>query len=372
MKNLTQIFQENDLLFNNMKHFNRNSNFYVFLCYNLLFDKETILKNIGSYIIIVIFLLFIITLLLFIKYGYDDLEKTIHQIVVAKFFYLETRNKNKNYDFGNSFRRFGASSIIFTKDPMLQKDLFGNGMKSPKLKEFDKIKDILLPIDLENNWLSYDDTIKTDKRTFFQYYFSLIYRKNLVLFSFFPNIDYNSKIIKIYLFFFNFAVFLLINTFFFNDNLIHEIYIGNRISLIKIISLKTFYSFLISYIVIFCVKFLALTEFDIIQIKILNKKEQLGKFYAKVLKKIYKRYLIFAIINICFLIISWYYISSFCAVYMNTQIYLIINTIISFIKALLFPFIFCFIPSLLRFISLWDPAKDRERLYKVSRIVQII
>ena len=116
-------------------------------------------------------------------------------------------------------------------------------------------------------------------------------------------------------------------------------------------------------------KFLVLTESDIIKIKQETKKETINKLYMKTIKKIYKRYAIFAVINIILILISWLYLSCFFVVYKKDQIYLIINTIISFICSLLYPFVFCFIPSILRFISLSN--KNRILMYKLSQFLQI-
>ena len=59
----------------------------------------------------------------------------------------------------------------------------------------------------EINTLGYKLAIKYDKRTYCQYYFSLIKTSHDFISSFFYNGDYNSKIIKIDLFFINFTTF---------------------------------------------------------------------------------------------------------------------------------------------------------------------
>ena len=75
------------------------------------------------------------------------------------------------------------------------------------------------------NSLDYEEACKFDKRSFFQYYISLLKNKHLFLFSFYTYNDYNSRIIKIFLFFFNFGIFITINALFFNDKTIHKIYL---------------------------------------------------------------------------------------------------------------------------------------------------
>ena len=46
--------------------------------------------------------------------------------------------------------------------------------------------------DSELNELDYNSSIKIDKRTYFQYYLSLLRTKHLLVFSFLPSFDYNS------------------------------------------------------------------------------------------------------------------------------------------------------------------------------------
>ena len=52
------------------------------------------------------------------------------------------------------------------------------------------------------NSLSFKEALKIDKRTYIQYYISLLKKKQFILFFFYPNKDYNSKVIKHFLFFF--------------------------------------------------------------------------------------------------------------------------------------------------------------------------
>ena len=59
--------------------------------------------------------------------------------------------------------------------------------------------------DNELNELSYKDALIYDKRTYIQYYLSLLRTKHLLIFSFYiNNKDYNSQIIKMFLLFFIF------------------------------------------------------------------------------------------------------------------------------------------------------------------------
>ena len=86
-----------------------------------------------------------------------------------------------------------------------------------------KLKDILIFTDEEINNLSYNLAIIYDKRTFYEFYISLLKTKHILINSFFIN-DYNSKIIKIDLFFIGFAIEYLVNALFYDDDTMHKIY----------------------------------------------------------------------------------------------------------------------------------------------------
>ena len=62
-------------------------------------------------------------------------------------------------------------------------------------------------------------------------------------------------------------------------------------------------------------------------------------------------------------------LSSFGAVFRNTQIIVFENTLISFAISLIYPFIYDMIPCLIRMLAL---KYRKERLYKASLILQLL
>ena len=76
------------------------------------------------------------------------------------------------------------------------------------------------------------------------------------------------------------------------------------------------------------------------------------------------------ILSVAFIAFFWYYLSSFGAVYQNSQFHLIKNTFISFTLNLIFPFIINIIPAIFRKFALTN--KNRECLYNFIIILQII
>ena len=84
--------------------------------------------------------------------------------------------------------------------------------------------------DQELNNLEYKAAIILDKRNYFQYYWSLIKKKQLLFFTFYPIKDYNLVTIKICLFLLSFSLYFTINGFFYSDDTMHKIYEDNGAS----------------------------------------------------------------------------------------------------------------------------------------------
>ena len=125
-------------------------------------------------------------------------------------------NTNQNLD-----EKGNANNIEKEKD----KEKNTQKVTDKNIEEEEKEENIVIKDlnDYELNSLSYEDAIKYDQRTYWEYYFSLIRTKQLIVFTFYTYTDYNSRILKIYLFLFAFALFYIVNALFFNDSTMHKI-----------------------------------------------------------------------------------------------------------------------------------------------------
>ena len=222
----------------------------------------------------------------------------------------------------------------------------------------------------ELNNLEYSEALKVDKRNYFEYYLSLLKSKHPLSFSFYYVNDYNSRFIKIYLFFYSFIIYYFVNTLFFSDSTMHKIYIDYGKYNIVYQLPQIIYSSLISIILNFIVKYLALTENSILALKKVPK--EIEKAKKDLIKYLYYKFMIFFIVSFLFLLFFWYYISSFCCIYTNTQIHLIKDTLSSFGLSMIYPFGIYLVPGLFRIPALRAAKKDKQTLYMISKIIQII
>ena len=395
---ISEIYIDKTLFINDIKNITNIMNLGIIKCYDVLFSKEGLIKNIDNYILLSIILINMALLLLFIIKGFKEIKNQIE--------YIKTKNKNINKNIHkNKHKNRGSEKKIKKKKNKKHKKHRKNTNNPPKHKKQKKISNKNINIfkaindnstlkiknitnfnnniqlsnsknyhikynDKELNRLNYNEALIIDKRNYMNYYFSLLKTKHIILFTFFNNNDYNSKIIKIYLFLFTFSTFLIINALFFNDLTIHKIYeFKGRYNFIN--QLPTiFYSSIISLFINIVIKYLSLSENDNIKIK--NETHDIIKKSRTVLQWLKVKFITFFILTFLFLISYWYYISCFCAIYRNTQINLIKDSLSSCTLSLLYPFILYLFPGIFRIPSLRARNKDKECMYILSKYIQIL
>ena len=221
----------------------------------------------------------------------------------------------------------------------------------------------------ELNSLNYQEALIYDKRSYFQYYGSLLLQKQLILFTFCPD-DYNLYSIKIVLFLLSFSLYFSVNGLFFSDNTMHKIYEDKGAFNILYQIPQIMYSTVVSAIINTVLKQLSLSEKNIFALKQEDNYDIASKKSRKIRKCLTIKFIIFFVLTLLFTICFWYFISCFCAVFSNTQYILIKDTLISFGLSMLYPFGLNLLPGFFRIPAL--SAKDRECLYKISTIVALI
>ena len=223
----------------------------------------------------------------------------------------------------------------------------------------------------ELNDLKYKDALKKDNRTFCLYYLSLIKTNHIIYFSFIPFLDFNSRIIKIFLFFFNLSSNFTVNALFFNDNSMHKIYEeGGSFNFFYNLP-QIIYSAIISGIIDFLIKLLALSESNFINLKnykFKNEKE-MNMRAQKIWYRIKIKFAFSFIILVGLLTLFWFYLACFCGVYKNTQIHLIKDTVLSFSTSMIYPIFIYLLPSIFRVNAL---NNRKNCMYNFSKILQIL
>ena len=367
------------------------------------FDNMRLL-NIANYIMIFNLIIFICLFIIFFKVGFYLIEKDIEKIISEKI-KIETHLNSSNIQPKIKKKKNGkikkiedqmsnpkkkkqkkikvsetknnskidakySSKIYFNNATVLNNE----GKQNEQLNIFKKKKTNLIIsenhlYDSELNSLEYKFALLFDKRNYIEYYLSLIKTKHQLIFTFLS--DYNIIILKISILILSYSIYFGVNTLFFNDSSIHQIYANNgKINISQQIP-KIIGSFIISHIIFILLKYLILPERNLLIIKY-----EIPSYNARDKANDMKRcffikYICFYIIGFVFLIFFWYYLSSFNAVYKNSQIYPFINTLISIIISLLYPFFVNLIPGIFRIPSL-TKNKSNECFYKISKVIQFV
>jgi len=408
-------------LLNKFVDFQSNTNFYVIFCFKTFFCIEGMKNNIGSYTLLIIIIVNIIGTILFYKIGRKKIIKRIKSI----FLYTKSKNKNKNLinedkknkknikymnkkkslknksnnntiynikktkknnnppkrsnikikqnskslynltckDTLKSINKFSKLDKSFKQQQQNNLNLSKSNKKEKKPKQESTF--MLKYTDKEINSFKYEKAIKYDKRTYFQYYLSLLKTKHLFIFTFITINDYNSRIIKINLFLFSFILAYAINSFFFQDSAIHNIYINNGMYNFIYQIPQICYSTILLALITFLFKYLALSENSLIELK----NSKLLNNYNEIIKRLKIKIILFYILLFIFLLLFWYYLGCFCSVFRNSQMHLIKDTLFSFLLSLIYPFGLQLLPGIFRIPALKNKNK---KCFQFSKIVQLI
>ena len=120
---------------------------------------------------------------------------------------------------------------------------------------------------------------------------------------------------------------------------------------------------------------LVLTDKSVLEVKKQTTYNLAINMKKKVLKCVNIKFAIFFVLNFILLILFWFYLTCFNAIYENTQIYLIENTFISFGFSLIYPFVSNIFPSVLRINILNQKNKGKKSencFYTISQFLQVL
>ena len=400
---LKDIKFDKDKLLKSFTDFKNIANIMLMKCYKDVFKIQYIKNNYGFLIIAFIFILYFISLIIFYSQLKNFFKNNVYKIINAKNKILYSINKKsnsisnvkngkkkerrslnklRNYNINTNIKNnksfppkkiklrkkgiskthnFGSSIMNLNKRDKKKSQIENNKNNNINIKEY---QNILEYHDNELNLLSYNIALKKDKRSYIQYYISLIRKNNLFIFTFFRNSDYNSKILKIFLLFFCFNSNFAANILFFDDSTMNKIYIDGYKFINHIAQI--IYSALISNLINGVIKYISLSEKNILKLKTAKRIIKTNE----VIRLMKIKFAIFFIIS--FLLISFYlfYVSCFCGIYVNTQINLIKDNISSFILSQLYPFVISLMPGFFRLSALKDKKKNRKYLYLFSKLIQ--
>ena len=219
--------------------------------------------------------------------------------------------------------------------------------------------------DYELNELSYEEALMNDKRNIFQLFLGKIKRENIIIFTFFTCDDYNLFYIKLSRFLFLMASDMAFNAFFFSDDSMHKLYLNyGKYDFIQDIP-QIVYSTIFSQLIEVFICFLSLTDKYFYEIKESVLKGKSNKTF-KIFHIIDVKLSFFYLFTFISFIFYYYIIYLFCAVYKNTQIIFLKDSLISFSTGLTYSLVLYFISSSLRICSF---KCGKNYIFKFSELI---
>ena len=332
---LKNIRFDKNVLLNSFIEINNLMNLKMLKCYKTVFNKKNIIKNIGFYAFTILLILNIACMILFYYRDYKKLigeieklnsnnnlisnelknEKNKNNLIIKNILKTKNIRRKKGKKIKSSKQRYIFNSkSIKSKENLIKKFVTQNKdnisshhnnkkakislIKNDKNKYNKKEKTYLN--NSEFNSLKYNEALNQDKRSYTQYYLSLLQTNHSLVCVFYRH-DYNSKIIKLSIFIFNLSSYIAINALFFNDSTMDKIYINHGSYIIIYEIPKIIYSSLISAGLNIIIRILGLSEADALKIKKekeKNKNKNNNIKINEVIKNLKIKFVFFFIINI--------------------------------------------------------------------------
>ena len=343
----------------------KRSNINVFKCVSEVFSSKGQKNNFGSYLLLVNLTVFTCIIIY-----HFIIERSKYMYIIYENFTIigcppknnkiedekEKKNKEDPKIESEDKEKENYDDLIIYKNKY-------NSMAKSVNTEIDLVYN-----DYQINLVPYEIATLKEIRSFMKIYWSFLKYKQSILFTIITNNDNILRSIKIILFILFFSFYMAFTALFFTDNIIRDLYLSKgKINFDKHI-INIILSSICSFIAGIIVRFVFIGERGVREI--LREKYFVDKkASAEKAKKIatIKLYILFALSGLI-IILCWYYVSAFCAIFKNSQKIYFINFSLCFFICNLLPVLTCFIPTIMRKIAL---MKYNKTLYKASQIVSI-
>ena len=298
---------------------------------------------------------------------------------------INVTNSNKNYEsisFSDSLKKDNSNSINLNSSNNSSKNKIKiiPAYKTRNLRKIKKKKSKIQKEEKEEkekeeeeeidddelNSMELYDALLFDKRSFCEFYWQQIQEKQNIIKTFFNRSPFESFPIKIMIFIFEIALFFALNGIFYSLSYISERFYnvkGGFMFFFKNQIYRIIYATMCAEVINFVIDFLTGSK-D--KIELLIKREKNNDTFrievVKVLKNMKRKYLIFIILNYIVIIFFWYFLSTFCNVYHNSQLDWFYGSLITFAVIEILPFIFCLFISAMRFLGLKCKMEGAYRL----------
>ena len=397
-------------------------NLEVLKCYNLVLNPKILIHNIGFYALSSMFVLQIILLFVYLmkrlnsikyfmlkfenkRHNKNDRKKKINIIKDKNFKNLDNKNNEKIKVIGNPTRKIKKKrkSILSNKEIKLlynknEDEKINNLNKNneqiidnkSKVVNYASINDLYLNNKINKNndnenhnmkqdsnklFLSiydlqdmdYEEALLYDKRGYLKIYWGFLVDSQIILGSFCTDNNLDLFVIKLSFLIFTFQISFFLNAFFYSDEYISNSYHNDGVLDFFSGLSKSIYSFVATLITSNLLRILSNSKSELMK---LIKEKRKYKYYIYLIQlkliKLGKKLVFYFILVYIFSLFFVYYVSSFCAVYRNSQKYWFYGCLESFGMDTLVAIGICIFLAFFRYISI---KKHIKCFYILANII---
>ena len=218
-------------------------------------------------------------------------------------------------------------------------------------------------------YMEYEEALKNNKFKFSEIYLSYLIENNFILNTIISDSFINLIPIKISYLIFRLELFLALNAFFYSDKYISQTFENEgKINFFKSLP-KAIYSLLVTILFCIVLKLLLNNKKEILDLIKRKEKTKFNLILNEILKSIKTKLIIYFTIQFIFTLFFLYYCSAFCAVYQNSQIFLIYGFLETILFDIIFSCLYCLFLTSIRLISI---KKRIKCLYTITKIINYI
>ena len=221
--------------------------------------------------------------------------------------------------------------------------------------------------DSELQDFDYEEAIILDKRSYFRIYWAYLIDTQIILGTFCTDNYLDLFVIKLSFFVSTFQISFFLNALFYTEDYVSDAYHNNGVLNFFSGLPKAIYSFVATFITTNLLKMLSNSKSELA--KVIKEKEKYNNYVDIINIKITKlriKLIVYFILLFLLEIFFLYYVTTFCAVYRNSQKYWIIGCIESFAMDSLVALIICIFLSIFRYLSL---KYHIRYLYTLTKII---
>ena len=351
----------------------RRSNIAVFKCASQVFSAKGQNKNYGSYMLLASIAAFIGVLVFHFVKEKGSMAKLYNNIAEARNLANPPKGEKKEDKKGkkenkeeNKEEKKNKKNKKKDKVTSVEDNNYDRFVQRPA-----NVNNAVLDLKYEDDYLNfapYDDAVNHDTRSVLATYWSFLKFKQSIIFTFYTRSNGILRSTKIALFILFFAFYMAFTALFFNDDIMRALYIYRGDTNAAVHVPNIILSSLCSFIASIIVRFVCLGEGDISKVLSVREISERKKLAERAKKRaMIKLYCLYALSGVLILL-CWYYVSAFCAVFKNSQKNYLINFVICFIVLNIWPFITSFIPTIMRRHAI---NESKKCLYSASKIVSV-